>query len=104
MSIPDAVPSVLETDRFILGEINAVVKSLPSRMDRFETTTTSALADIRREFSQNMGGLNNRVMLLEQNMARHSGVTGAVMTVVTIVATFIASMISGLIAFFLGHH
>ena len=93
-----------DNDRFVLGEINAVVRSLPARMDRFEAATSAGLADIRREFSQNVNGINNRVMILEQSAARHSGVSASLMTVVTIVATFVSSVISGLVAFFLGKH
>ena len=93
-----------DNDRFVLGEINAVVKSLPARMDRFEAATSSGLADIRREFSQNVNGINNRVMILEQGAARHSGISTSLMTFVTIVATLVSSLISGLIAFFLGKH
>ena len=94
--------TLADNDRFVLGEINAVVKSLPSRMDRFETQTSSQLTDIRREFSQNVAGLNSRVQMLEQNSAHRSGVTGTLTMGITLAAAFIASLLSGLFPYFLG--
>lgn len=93
-----------DNDRFVLGEINAVVKSLPSRMDRFETQTSGALSEIRAEFRQNMSGVHQRILALEQNSAHKSGATSATFTIVTVVASFIASLFSGFISFLLSKH
>jgi hypothetical protein len=101
----DKDPTALaDNDRFVLGEINAVVKSLPSRMDRFETQTSGALSEIRAEFRSNMQGLQSRVATLEQGAARHSGVSAAVFTGITAIAAFIATLFSGFLAFILGKH
>jgi|HubBroStandDraft_4_1064222.scaffolds.fasta_scaffold1064785_1 hypothetical protein len=88
---------------FMLGEINATVRTLPSRMDRFESQTSTAIADMRRDMQVTMGGFNSRIAALEQDRARHSGVTGTLLTVITIAAAAIGSVFSGLVTAFWKH-
>jgi hypothetical protein len=50
-----------------------------------------------------MGGFNSRIAALEQDRARHSGVTGTLLTVITIAAAAIGSVFSGLVTAFWKH-
>ena len=90
----DTPLSLAADTKFLLGEINAVVRTLPARMDRFE-----------QNVNQNLAGLNMRIYALEQAQARRSGGISAITAVATVVASFIASVSSGLVAFILsrGH-
>ena len=58
----DTPLSLAADTKFLLGEINEVVRTLPARMDRFE-----------QNVNQNLAGLNMRIYALEQAQARRSG-------------------------------
>lgn len=83
----------IANQNFVLGEINAVVKSLPSRMDKFEAQTTAAFADLRRDFQANMTGLNSRLTEVEKQQAQDRGVRATFLWLVGLFATGCSGLI-----------
>lgn len=79
--------------KFMLGEINSTVKSLPVRLDRLEQTMTT-----------NLNGLNARVMALEEANARRAGALSVIATQASVIASLIASLCSGVVIYVFGKH
>jgi hypothetical protein len=79
--------------KFMLGEISAIVKTLPSRMDKFEQKMDNAVIS-----------LDNRVAHLEELNANRSGSVNTVQRIGTYVWAFISATVSGFLVWFLGRH
>jgi hypothetical protein len=85
-SLPDDV-------RFLLGEMSAVIRALPSRMDRFEATTDARLQSIEGKIDSNVKPIEARVGKLEQAAASHK-------TILMAASGLIAAGVSGFITKF----
>jgi hypothetical protein len=72
--------------RFLLGQINAVVTTLPARMDRFEIQVSTSLID-----------LNTRLRMVEQAVAQKTWIVG-------LIAGAAGSLASGTVTYFLTRH
>jgi hypothetical protein len=79
--------------RFLLGQINAVVTTLPARMDRFEIQVSTSLID-----------LNTRLRMVEQAVAQKTAVSSTLTWIVGLIAGAAGSLASGTVTYFLTKH
>ena len=80
---PDAIHT--QSLDFMLGKIMAILETQPARMDRFETTTTQQLLDLRTQISTAVLPLAQRLTDVEKaqaamkaSQAKQAGIIGTV--------------------------
>ena len=95
---PDAIHT--QSLDFMLGKIMAILETQPARMDRFETTTTQQLLDLRTQISTAVLPLSARIDKVEASQATMRASQAKQAGIIGTVGALIGAGLSGFITKF----
>jgi len=98
----DREPDAIHTQSldFMLGKIMAILETQPARMDRFETTTTQQLLDLRTQISTAVLPLAQRLTDVEKTQAAMKASQAKQAGIIGTVGAIIGAGLSGFITKF----